>query len=135
MVRRGMLEQSVPQYVGGAPSYESMVDTRYSNTVLSPGIVFTDRELQSIFGMNEDGAASTEFRSTGGREHPARSRCRRWSATPARDADLVRGDVMTATSVEAGATILADHLRMLADADPGRAQILRAEADRAIRTR
>jgi N12 class adenine-specific DNA methylase len=120
MVRRGMLQPGVLKMWEGSPDFEKMVDTRYANTVLKAGIVFTRRELETIFKLDKRlQDLYFEFRAATD-ESLTRLALSDMVRLAGADADFVRDAVMGAKSVTEGAEMLRDQLLQLANEQPKR---------------
>lgn len=92
--------------------------------VETAGVVWTDAELRSRFGLNDKQVGLyQEFRAATNQSltHLGLSDMVRYAG---KDGEAVADRVMAAATAGQGATILADHLRDLAEQQPDRAEVL-----------
>lgn len=109
--------------------YEANIRGSYEANFLQPGVVWSDAELRSLFGLNDKQIdLYREFRTATDRslDTMARADMLRYGG---KDAKSMRADVMAAPEAEAAAILLRDHFTELAEQEPERATALLATAN------
>lgn len=134
MLRSDRISEGVLKMWQGLPieQYQASIDTRYENQMLRAGIVWTDKELKDLHGLNDDQAGLyKEFRNTVDQsiQNLAISDMLRFAG---KDAEAVRQDVLTSGDAVTASMRLRDHLLELAAKDPKRNDALIDTADRIV---
>jgi len=105
-------------------NYEKAVNERFEAQMLKPGIVWRDKELRSMFGLNDEQIGQYhEFRNSVNRslDTMARADMLRFGGEDVKD---LKDAVMDADDVHKAAIILRRHLKEMAQNDPDRAEHL-----------
>lgn len=128
MVRRGAIEDRTLRMWRGMPDaqFESAIRTRYENSFLQPGIVWTDDELVSLFSLTPAQIEFyREFRAAVDRslDTMARADMLRFAGE---DVRFLRDPVMEAETLREAASLIVMNLSEQANAQPDRAEQLMA---------
>lgn len=113
-------------------SYQGAVNNRFEQTVLRPGVVWSDAELKSQFGLNDRQVAQyREFRAAIDKslESLGLSDIVRFAG---KDGKAVAQMVMDSGDVRTGSELMRDHLLAMAEADPRRNTELIDTANRVV---
>lgn len=134
MLRRGLVRENILKMWQGLPieQYEAAINTRYANTALKAGIVWSDAELKSQFNLNPAQIALyREFRAATDQSisNLALSDMLRYAGDDARE---FRAKVLKAPDLKVASEMLRDHLLEIAELDPERSAVLTATADKII---
>jgi polyhydroxyalkanoate synthesis regulator phasin/cation transport regulator ChaB len=135
MFRRGLITEQVLKMWQGLPieQYEAAVNTRYSNEVLKPGVVFTDAELKQHFKLTAGQVKLyREFRAATDRSltNMAISDMLRYGG---QDVATLRERALASGSADQAAIVLRDHLYRMAEENPDRATVLNDAADTIVK--
>ena len=109
--------------------FDGAVRNRFQQEFLHPGVTFTDGELRQHFNLTDPQIALyREFRATVDHslDTMAKADMLRYGGKDAADLSKM---VMDAPSIEDAATLLKDHLDLLAQEDPDRAGEIRSTAE------
>lgn len=128
LVSRGAIEERTLRMWRGMPDaqFESAIRTRYENSFLQPGIVWTDDELVSLFSLTPAQIALyREFRAAVDRslDTMARADMLRFAGE---DVRFLRDPVMEAETLREAASLIVMNLSEQANAQPDRAEQLMA---------
>ncbi|MBP6999846.1 MAG: PLxRFG domain-containing protein [Tepidiphilus sp.] len=128
LVSRGAIEERTLRMWRGMPDaqFESAIRTRYENSFLQPGIVWTDDELASMFSLTPAQIALyREFRAAVDRslDTMARADMLRFAGE---DVRFLRDPVMGAETLREAASLIVMNLSEQANAQPDRAEQLMA---------
>lgn len=113
----------------GEEVYAKNIDGRYQSQMLKPGVVWTDAELKSMFGLNDKQVGLYhEFREATNRslDTMARADMIRFGGDDVKD---LRDAVMDADDVHSAARLLRNKLAIMASEQPDRAAQLMATAN------
>jgi hypothetical protein len=112
--------------------YEAIVNGSYAKHILQPGIVWSDAELKSMFGLDaRQIGLYREFHAATAKSlnDMAKSDMLRFAG---KDGEGVRAQVQAAPGAVAASEILRDHMLELAELIPERAAVLTDSANRII---
>ena len=128
LVSRGAIEERTLRMWRGMPDaqFESAIRTRYENSFLQPGIVWTDDELVSLFSLTPAQIELyREFRAAVDRslDTMARADMLRFAGE---DVRFLRDPVMEAETLREAASLIVMNLSEQANAQPDRAEQLMA---------
>lgn len=134
MLRRDLISENVLKMWQGLPidQYEAAVNTRYQNQVLKAGVVWTDAELKSNFGLTDAQIPLyREFRSATDKSltNLAISDMIRFGG---KDVDAIRQKAIDTGDVNKAAEMLRDHLYRAGDVDAARKDVLNDTAEKMI---
>jgi hypothetical protein len=134
LVQTGALSPSVLSMWQGLPAeqFEANVASRYESQMLRGGVVWTDTELQSMFGLDKRQIGLyREFRAAVDKSltHMAASDMLRLAGA---DGQAITERVMQATSVEDAAQVLVQALEGAIENQPDRQDVLRDTAARVL---
>ncbi len=130
MLRAGKIPEGVLKMWRGMSldQYQQTVTTAYKNRMLAPGIVWTDEELKSQFGLGKAQIGLyREFRAAVDKSitQMAISDLLRYVGE---DAEFIRDQVLNAPDVMSAAKMLTDQLDQLIAEDPKRQDVLNKTA-------
>ena len=134
LLRNDKISEGVLKMWRGLPmeQYEALIDGKYEKEMLKGGLVWSDAELKSQFGLN-DGQIGLykEFRASTDKSltNLAISDMLYFGGKDVAD---IREAVLDSTSVGQAAETLRDYLLSMAEIDPGNAETLIATANKMI---
>lgn len=129
LLRNNQIDANMLKAWKGMPleSYEKEITSRYESRMLQPGVVWSDSELQSMFGLTDQQIGLyKEFRAATDRslDTMARADMLRFGGD---DVKAIKDQVMDAADAQAAAVMIRDHLIDLSNEQPDRAtQLLNA---------
>ncbi|MBQ1764103.1 MAG: PLxRFG domain-containing protein, partial [Aquincola sp.] len=134
MLREGKVTEAELKRWQALPvdSYDGAVRNRFESAYLRGGIVWTDAELKSQFGLTpQQIGLYREFRAATDKSlnDLATSDMIRFAG---KDGEVVRQQMLDAPSADAAAMILRDHLYGLAEQNPDRAEVLNDTASKIV---
>lgn len=134
LLRAGKLSESVLKMWQGLPleQFEAILHAKYERDMLAPGVVWSDAELRSKFGLSDAQIGYyREFRRAVDKSltNLAISDMLRFGGD---DVAPVRDRALAAGSADDAAMLLRDHLFEMAEANPDRAKVLNDTANKIV---
>lgn len=126
LLKAGKIPEGVLAMWRGLPvdQFEANIESRYASQMLKPGVVWSDAELKTQFGLNpEQVGLYKEFRRAVDRslDDTAKAEMLRFGG---KDVDGLKAQVMAAPTLERARDILRAHLLKLGESDVARAEQL-----------